>query len=191
MEKKETLEELLREADFITIHTPRTKETLNIIDAPQIALMKPGVRLVNCARGGLYNEQALYDGLKSGHIGSLGVDTWVHEPQDSHPLYEFDNVVGTPHLGASTYEASARVGQEVVEEVIGGLRGDIVKNAVNIPALSEEVVSQAPRLHQGSRADGHPLSRDPRAERSPRRDRVRGQRDRPARRTPGSSPWSP
>ena len=142
VEKKETLEELLREADFITIHTPRSKETLNIIDAPQIALMKPGVRLVNCARGGLYNEQALYEGLKSGHIGSLGVDTWVHEPQDSHPLYEFENVVGTPHLGASTYEATARVGQEVVEEVISGLRGEIVKNAVNIPTVSEEVFAK-------------------------------------------------
>ncbi len=142
VEKRDTLEELLQEADFISIHTPRTKETLNIIDAPQIALMKPGVRLVNCARGGLYNEEALYDGLKSGHVASLGVDTWVSEPQESHPLYEFDNVVGTPHLGASTYEASARVGQEVVEEVIGGLRGEIVKNAVNIPALSEEVLNK-------------------------------------------------
>lgn len=138
VEKKETLEELLREADFISIHTPRTKETMNMISDEQIALMKPGVRLVNCARGGLYNEEALYRGLKSGHIASLGVDTWVNEPQSGHPLYEFETVVGTPHLGASTYEASRRVGDEVVNEVIAGLRGQIVKNAVNIPALSEE-----------------------------------------------------
>jgi D-3-phosphoglycerate dehydrogenase / 2-oxoglutarate reductase len=138
VEKKATLEELLRESDFITIHTPRTKETLNMVTDEQIALMKPGVRLVNCARGGLFSEEAVYRGLKSGHIASIGVDTWVHEPQDGHPLYEFESVVGTPHLGASTLEASKRVGQEVVAEVIAGLRGEIVKNAVNIPTLSEE-----------------------------------------------------
>ena len=138
VEKKSTLEELLREADFITIHTPRSKETVNMVSDAQIAMMKPGVRLVNCARGGLFNEEALYRGLESGRIASLGVDTWLHEPQESHPLYEFDTVVGTPHLGASTFEASARVGEEVVAEVIAGLKGEIVKNAVNIPALSEE-----------------------------------------------------
>jgi D-3-phosphoglycerate dehydrogenase len=142
VEKKNTLEELLRESDCITIHTPRTKETLNMISDEQIALMKPGIRLVNCARGGLYNEEALYRGLKSGHVGSVGIDTWVHEPQSAHPLYEFDNVVGTPHLGASTLEASKRVGQEVVEEIIAGLRGEIVKNAVNIPAMSGEAYAK-------------------------------------------------
>jgi D-3-phosphoglycerate dehydrogenase / 2-oxoglutarate reductase len=103
-----------------------------------MALMKPGVRLVNCARGGLYNEDALYRGLTEGRIGSVGIDTWLHEPQSEHPLYQFDMVVGTPHLGASTFEASRRVGEEVVAEVIAGLRGEIVKNAVNIPALSDE-----------------------------------------------------
>ena len=137
-EKKETLEELLREADFITIHTPRTKETTNMVADEQIALMKPGVRLVNCARGGLFNEDALARGVREGRIGSVGIDTWVNEPQSNHPLYEFDNVVGTPHLGASTLEASKRVGAEVAAEVIAGLRGEIVKNAVNIPTLSEE-----------------------------------------------------
>jgi D-3-phosphoglycerate dehydrogenase len=142
VERKETLEELLRESDYISIHTPRTKETLNMVDDAQIAMMRPGVRLVNCARGGLYNEDALYRGLKSGHIASLGVDTWVHEPQESHPLYEFDTVVGTPHLGASTLEASKRVGEEVIAEVISGLRGHIVKNAVNMPALSDETFTK-------------------------------------------------
>ncbi|MBC7293950.1 MAG: phosphoglycerate dehydrogenase [Thermoleophilia bacterium] len=138
VEKKETLEELIREADFISIHTPRTKETMNMISDEQIAMMKRGVRLVNCARGGLFNEEALYRGLKSGHIASVAIDTWVNEPQENHPLYEFDTVVGTPHLGASTFEASRRVGEEVVAEVIAGLKGEIVKNALNIPTLSEE-----------------------------------------------------
>jgi D-3-phosphoglycerate dehydrogenase len=137
-----TFEELLRESDYITIHTPRTKETLNMVSDDQIALMKPGVRLVNAARGGLYNEDALYRGLSGGHIGSVAIDTWVEEPQTSHPLYEFNTVVGTPHLGASTFEASRRVGEEVVAEVVAGLRGDIVKNAVNIPALSEEAYAK-------------------------------------------------
>jgi len=138
VEKRKTLEELLRESDYITIHTPRTKETLNMISDEQIALMKPGIRLVNCARGGLYNEEALERGLESGRIASVGIDTWVSEPQSEHPLYKFENLVGTPHLGASTYEATKRVGEEVVAEVIAGLRGEIVKNAVNIPTLSEE-----------------------------------------------------
>jgi D-3-phosphoglycerate dehydrogenase len=142
VEKSETLEGLLKESDFISIHTPSTKETLNMIDDGQIALMKQGVRLVNCARGGLLNEEALARGLRSGHIASVGIDTWVNEPQSGHPLYEFDNMVGTPHLGASTFEASRRVGLEVVAEVIAGLRGDIVKNAVNIPTVSEEVFAK-------------------------------------------------
>jgi D-3-phosphoglycerate dehydrogenase len=142
VEKRKTLEELLRESDFISIHTPRTKETMNMIGDDQIALMKPGARLVNCARGGLFNEDALWRGLNEGHIGSIGIDTWVNEPQKSHPLYEFDTVVGTPHLGASTFEASKRVGEEVVAEVIAGLRGQIVKNAVNIPALSDETYAK-------------------------------------------------
>jgi D-3-phosphoglycerate dehydrogenase len=142
VERREKLEDLLREADYITIHTPRTKETLNMISDEQIAIMKPGIRLVNVARGGLYNEDALYRGVKSGHIASLGVDTWVNEPQADHPLYEFDTVVGTPHLGASTFEASKRVGEEVIAEVISGLRGQIVKNAVNMPALSDETMTK-------------------------------------------------
>jgi D-3-phosphoglycerate dehydrogenase len=142
VEKRASFEELLRESDFISIHTPRTKETMNMIDDAQIAMMKPGVRLVNCARGGLFNEEALVRGLESGQIASAGIDTWNSEPQSEHPLYKFDNMVGTPHLGASTYEASKRVGEEVVAEVIAGLRGEIVKNAVNIPALSEESYSK-------------------------------------------------
>jgi D-3-phosphoglycerate dehydrogenase len=138
VDKKETLEDLLAEADFITIHTPKTEETFNMIGDREIGLMKQGVRVVNCARGGLYNEEAMCRGLESGKIASFGLDVWIHEPQESHPLYEFDCVVGTPHLGASTLEAARRVGEEVVMEVIAGLRDEIVKNAVNIPSVSED-----------------------------------------------------
>jgi D-3-phosphoglycerate dehydrogenase len=140
--EKVSFEQLIVESDYISIHTPRTKETNNMVGDEQIAMMKKGVRLVNAARGGLYNEDALYRGLSTGHIASVAIDTWMEEPQKSHPLYEFDTVVGTPHLGASTFEASERVGQEVVAEVIAGLRGDIVRNAVNIPALSEEAFAK-------------------------------------------------
>jgi len=140
--EKVDFEDLLKESDYITIHTPRTQETLNMISDDQIGMMKKGVRLVNAARGGLYNEDALYRGLSTGHIASVAIDTWVEEPQKKHPLYEFDTVVGTPHLGASTFESSRRVGEEVVAEVIAGLKGDIVKNAVNIPAVSEETFAK-------------------------------------------------
>lgn len=142
VEKKSQLDDLLKEADYITIHTPKTQETINIISDREVGLLKTGVRLVNCARGGLYNEDAVYRGLKSGKIASLGIDVWVHEPQQNHPLYGLDNVVGTPHLGASTYEAAARVGSEVVAEVIAGLRGEIVRNAVNIPSVSEQTYAK-------------------------------------------------
>lgn len=137
VEKKETLEELLAEADFITVHTPRTEETINIISHKELPLMKDGVRLVNVARGGLFNEDAMAEGLKSGKIASVGIDVWMNEPQTEHAVYEFESAIGTPHLGASTFEAQVRVGEEVVNEVIAGLKGEMVKNAVNIPSVSE------------------------------------------------------
>ncbi|MDP3179348.1 MAG: NAD(P)-dependent oxidoreductase, partial [Spirochaetaceae bacterium] len=137
VERCESLDDLVSRADFLTIHTPRTRETVGIIGDREIGLMKDGVILVNCARGGLYDELALERALASGKIGALGLDVWNQEPQSAHPLYSFDTVVGTPHLGASTFEAQERVGREVVAEVLAGLRGEIVKNAVNIPSISE------------------------------------------------------
>lgn len=137
VEKKTSVADLVKEADIITIHTPRTKETIDIISDKEIDMMKQGVRLVNVARGGLYNEEALVRGLESGKVASLGIDVWMEEPQSSHPLYKFDTVTGTPHLGASTDEAARRVGIEVANEVLAGLRGEMVKNAVNIPSISD------------------------------------------------------
>jgi D-3-phosphoglycerate dehydrogenase len=142
VEKRANLDSFLAEADIITIHTPRTSETINMVNDREISIMKEGVRLVNVARGGLFNEDALARGLESGKIASLGIDVWNNEPQSEHSLYKFDTVTGTPHLGASTSEASLRVGIEVADEVLAGLRGEIVKNAINIPSVSDTAFRQ-------------------------------------------------
>ncbi len=135
------LETLLKESDIITIHTPKTEETYNMIGEKEIAMMKDGVILINCARGGLYNEQALYNGLKSGKIRALGIDVFENEPQPNHPLQEFDNVFMTPHLGANTYESQIRVAEGIARSVIDALKGRGYENAVNI-AMPEEEVSE-------------------------------------------------
>jgi D-3-phosphoglycerate dehydrogenase / 2-oxoglutarate reductase len=138
VERKETLEELLKEADIITIHTPRTKETIGIIGKKEISLMKDGVRLVNAARGKLMDEEALYEGLKSGKIASLGLDVHEKEPRYESPLYEFKNVTVTPHIGATTVEAQQNVGVTIAEQVIKGIKGEIVPNAVNLPGIATD-----------------------------------------------------
>jgi D-3-phosphoglycerate dehydrogenase len=134
-EKRETLEELMREADFVTVHTPRNEETMYMIDEKMLALAKDGVRLVNCARGGIIKEAALLEGLQSGKIGSIGLDVHETEPDLDDPLFEFNNVVVTPHLGADTFEAQKRVGENIAEQVIMALKGDLVPNVVNLPTL--------------------------------------------------------
>lgn len=137
-EKKEALDDLLKEADIITIHTPRTKETIGIIGKREVELMKDGVRIVNAARGKLMDEAALYDGLKSGKIASVGLDVHDDEPRYSAPLYEFNNVTVTPHIGATTYEAQEDVGITIAVQVINGIKGDIVPNAVNLPGINRD-----------------------------------------------------
>ncbi|MGI5911959.1 MAG: phosphoglycerate dehydrogenase [Syntrophomonadaceae bacterium] len=140
VEKKETLEELMREADFITVHTPRNEETMHMINEDMFKLAKDGVRVVNCARGGIIDEIALVKGLESGKIASAGIDVFEKEPATDNPLFKFNNVVCTPHLGADTFEAQKRVGENIAEQVIKALRGDIVPNMVNLPTmLSEEL----------------------------------------------------
>ena len=137
-EKKEKIEELIKVADFITVHTPKTEETIGMIGEKEIALMKKGVRLVNDARGGIIEERALLNALKSGHVASAGIDVFEKEPCIGNPLFELDNIVVTPHLGASTHEAQQNVGETIAGQVIGGLRGEVVPNAVNLPALNRE-----------------------------------------------------
>jgi D-3-phosphoglycerate dehydrogenase len=136
--KAETLDDLLKISDIITIHTPRTNETLNMIGDEEIEKMKDGVRLVNAARGSLMNEDAVYKGLKSGKIASFGIDVHATEPRTESPLYEFENVTVTPHIGANTKDAQYNVGKVIAEQIIAGLNGDIVTTAVNLPAINKE-----------------------------------------------------
>jgi D-3-phosphoglycerate dehydrogenase len=141
--EKVELDELLRRADFITLHTPLTDKTKNIIDAAAIAKMKDGVRIINCARGGLVAENDLAAALKSGKVGGAGVDVFVEEPAETNPLFGIPNVVCTPHLGASTSEAQENVAIQVAEQMADYLVHGAVANALNMPSITAE---EAPRL---------------------------------------------
>ncbi|GAB1513640.1 phosphoglycerate dehydrogenase [Actinophytocola sp. KF-1] len=137
-----TLDELLARADIISIHLPKTPETKGLIGADQLAKVKPGVIIVNAARGGLIDEQALADAAREGRIGGAGVDVFSTEPTTESPLFGLPNVVVTPHLGASTAEAQDRAGTDVARSVLLALRGDFVPDAVNVASggvVGEEV----------------------------------------------------
>jgi D-3-phosphoglycerate dehydrogenase len=129
-----SLDDLLRESDFVSIHLPKTPETLGLIGERELALMKPDAILVNAARGGLVDEHALYQALKDGRIGGAGIDVFSTEPCTDSPLFEFDNVVVTPHLGASTVEAQDKAGLSVARSVKLALQGEFVPDAVNVQA---------------------------------------------------------
>jgi len=127
-----SLDELLAQSDFITIHMPRTPETTGMISTDQLALMKPTAFIVNVARGGLIDEDALYAALKSNRIAGAGLDVFVNEPPLGSPLLELDNIVLTPHLGASTDEAQEKAGVSVAKSVRLALGGELVPDAVNV-----------------------------------------------------------
>jgi D-3-phosphoglycerate dehydrogenase len=130
------LEELLAQADIITVHTPLTDETKGMIGPDEIAKMKDGVRLINCARGGIYDEQALVDGLASGKVVGAAIDVYSSEPPRTELLQKllaFDQVVATPHIGANTIEAQRDVAVQIVQQVIDALRGVNFRNVVNLP----------------------------------------------------------
>jgi D-3-phosphoglycerate dehydrogenase len=135
------LETIYRDSDFITFHVPKTKETLGMINAQTIAKMKKGVRLVNVARGGIINEADLYEALKSGKVAAAALDVFEKEPCDKSPLFELDNIVVTPHLGASTVEAQVNVAVDVVEQIIEVLKGGAARSAVNIPSMKPELLA--------------------------------------------------
>jgi D-3-phosphoglycerate dehydrogenase len=136
--EKVTLEELYARADFITLHTPLTEATRNMIDAAAIARMKRGVRLINCARGGLIVEEDLARALDSGQVAAAAIDVFAEEPARNSPLFGRDNVVATPHLGAATSEAQENVAVQIAEQMADFLLSGAVANAVNMPSLSAE-----------------------------------------------------
>ncbi|HER26721.1 MAG TPA: phosphoglycerate dehydrogenase, partial [Rhodospirillales bacterium] len=141
--EKVELDDLFARADFISLHTPLTDTTRNIIDAEAIEKMKTGVRIVNCARGGLIVEADLKTGLDSGKIAAVGLDVFAEEPARENALFGMDNVVATPHLGASTTEAQEKVALQVAEQLSDYLISGAVTNALNMPSVTAE---EAPRL---------------------------------------------
>ncbi|HEU5141644.1 MAG TPA: phosphoglycerate dehydrogenase [Solirubrobacterales bacterium] len=139
------LDDLLGRADVVTLHVPKTPETVNLIDSEAIASMKDGARVVNCARGELVDLDALLAGLESGKLGGAALDVFPAEPFTEHPIFERGDVVVTPHLGASTAEAQDRAGVVTAEQVTAALSGGVVTNAVNIAAVRpEEMEALAP-----------------------------------------------
>ncbi|WP_433531884.1 phosphoglycerate dehydrogenase [Micromonospora sp. CA-263727] len=149
------LEELLRESDFISIHLPKTPETVGLIGEKELSIVKPGVRIVNAARGGLIDEQALANALAEGRVAGAGVDVYAKEPCTASPLFAFDNVVATPHLGASTAEAQDKAGLAVAKSVKLALQGEFVPDAVNVQAggvVAEDVRPLLPLAEKLGRA---------------------------------------
>ncbi len=142
VELHKTIDELLPLADFVTVHLPKTKETIGMFGAEQFARMKDGVRLMNTARGGIYQEAALVDALKSGKVASAAIDVYEVEPCTESALHDIDNVILTPHLGASTDEAQDRAGDQIADLVAAGLNGEMVPTAVNIAPVPPEVMDQ-------------------------------------------------
>lgn len=134
------LSQLLRRADFITLHVPLTDKTRGIIGKKEIGKMKDGVFLINCARGGIVDEDALYEGLKSGKIAGAGIDVFKKEPPFDSPLLKLNNVIVTPHLGASTEEAQRNASTIAAGEVIKVLKNEAPKNVVNMPVFAPEVL---------------------------------------------------
>src|ERR1700741_4623906 len=141
--EKVELDELLRRADIITLHTPLTEKTKNIIDAAALAKTRKGVRIVNCARGGLVDEAALRVALDSGHVAGAAFDVFVEEPATANPLFGHPNVVCTPHLGAATTEAQENVALQIADQMADYLLRASISNAVNFPSIPDE---EAPRL---------------------------------------------
>ena len=141
--EKVSLDDLLARADFITLHTPLTDQTRNILSRANLAKTKKGVRIVNCARGGLIDEVALKEALESGHVAGAALDVFVEEPASSNPLFGTPGLIATPHLGASTTEAQVNVAIQVAEQMSEFLTRGGVVNALNMPSLSAE---EAPKL---------------------------------------------
>ncbi|MDA8098838.1 MAG: phosphoglycerate dehydrogenase [Nitrospiraceae bacterium] len=146
------LETIWKRSDFITVHTPKTKETAGMINKDTIAKMKDGVRIINCARGGIVNESDLYEALKSGKVGGAAFDVFEKEPPENHPLLTLDNFIATPHLGASTKEAQENVATAVAEQIVDYLVAGTVRNAVNVPSVpADQLPTLSPYINLAER----------------------------------------
>ncbi len=148
-----SLEQLYRRADFITVHAPLTNDTRGLVGAAAFALMKPGVRIINCARGGIVDEQALCEALRAGRVAGAALDVFVEEPPPKdHPLLQFDNVIATPHLGAATDEAQIQVSIDIAQQIAEFLLEGVIRHSVNMPALSpKELEALGPHLRLAER----------------------------------------
>jgi D-3-phosphoglycerate dehydrogenase len=153
-----SLEEVLAEADIITVHTPLTPETKGLINEETLSQTKKGVYFLNCARGGIIDEQALAKFVGNGHVAGAAIDVFEVEPPGEHPLFKFDNVIVTPHLGASTKEAQLNVATQVAKEVRMYFEGKPVLNSINLPAMSKDIFEKIKPFHQLSKQIGTILS---------------------------------
>lgn len=140
-----TLPELLTQVDILTIHAAKTSETAALIRAKEIAMMKDGAYVINCARGGMIDEAALYEALKSGKLGGAAMDVYTTEPITEHPLFTLPNVIFTPHLAASTAEAQEANGVLIAQQVLKVLRGELVPDAVNLPLIPPDAAQSIVR----------------------------------------------
>ncbi|MDP2099375.1 MAG: phosphoglycerate dehydrogenase [Methylobacter sp.] len=138
-----SLEELVTRADYLTLHCPLIEKTRNVIGSTQLAMMKKGAMIINCARGGLIDEAALYEALKNGQIAGAALDVYENEPPAGSPLLELDNIVFTPHLGASTSEAQVAVSVEIARQAVTFLKTGEAVNALNLPRVSAEELKKS------------------------------------------------
>jgi len=152
------LERIFKESDFITVHVPKNDQTLNMIGKDQIAMMKPTVRLVNVARGGIINEDALYEALTAKRIAGAALDVFPEEPPKDSRFAQFENCVATPHLGASTEEAQIEVAVEAAEILVEALKGGAIKNAVNAPSTAGAVPPMVTQYGELARRIGQVVS---------------------------------
>jgi D-3-phosphoglycerate dehydrogenase len=141
--EKMELDALFRRADFITLHTPLTDKTRKIINGDAIRTMRDGVRIINCARGGLIDERALFDALQAGKVAGAAIDVYEVEPATDNILFTSNNVICTPHLGASTREAQENVAMQIAEQISDFLLNGALTNALNFPSIT---VEQRPKL---------------------------------------------
>jgi D-3-phosphoglycerate dehydrogenase len=158
VEITDKLERIFKEADYITVHVPKNEQTLNMIGAEQIKMMKPTVRLINCARGGIINEDAVYAALAEKRIAGAALDVFPKEPPENTRFKEFDNCLVTPHLGASTEEAQIEVAVEAAQILVDALRGGPIRNAVNAPSTTGAVPPLVAKYAELARRVGALLS---------------------------------